>query len=88
MKILNLKNLFREEGYIYYRRNFSGTADVEIPGQTLETDVDFCIETDPLGKKTVDIQFKKPVNFNYPILPIKKALKDYILKQDSEGKLP
>lgn len=86
MKILDLKNLFREEGYIYYRRNFSATADVEIPGQTLETDVDFCIETDPLGKKTVDIQFKKPLN--YPILPIQKALKDYILKQDSEGKLP
>lgn len=86
MKILDLKNLFREEGYIYYRRNFSGTADVEIPGQTLEADVDFCIETDPLGKKTVDIQFKKTLN--YPILPIKKALKDYILKQDSEGKLP
>lgn len=86
MKILDLKNLFREEGYIYYRRNFSGTADVEIPGQTLEADVDFCIETDPLGKKTVDIQFKKTLN--YPILPIKKALKDYILKHDSEGKLP
>ena len=44
MKILNLKNLFREEGYIYYIRNFTGTADVEIPGQTLETDVDFCIK--------------------------------------------
>lgn len=86
MKILGLKNLFREEGYIYYRRKFSGTADVEIPGQTIETDIDFWIETDPLGKKSVDIQFLKPVN--YPILPIKKALKDYILIQDSEGKLP
>ncbi len=86
MKILGLKNLFREEGYIYYRRKFSGTADVEIPGQTIETDIDFWIETDPLGKKSVDIQFLKPVN--YPILPIKKALKEYILIQDSEGKLP
>ncbi len=86
MKILDLKNLFREEGYIYYRRNFTGTADIEVPGQTLETDIDFCIETDPLGKKSVDIQFLKPVN--YPVLPIKKALKDYILVQDSEGKLP
>ncbi len=86
MKILDLKNLFREEGYIYYRRNFTGTADIEVPGQTLETDIDFCIETDPLGQKSVDIQFLKPVN--YPVLPIKKALKDYILVQDSEGKLP
>ena len=86
MKILGLKNLFREEGYIYYRRNFTGIADVEIPGQTLEADIDFCIETDPFGKKTVDIQITKTLN--YPILPIKKALKDYILIQDSEGKLP
>lgn len=83
---MELRNLFREEGYIYYRRNFTGDVLVEIPGQTLEAAVGFCIETDPLGQKTVEIDIKNSIN--YPILPIKKALKEFILIEDSEGHLP
>lgn len=86
MRIVELRNLFREEGYIYYRRNFTGNVLVEIPGQTLEAPVDFCIETDPLGQKSVEIDIKNSIN--YPILPIKKALREYILTEDSEGHLP
>ena len=86
MKILELKNLAREEGYIYYRRNFSALALVEIPGATLEAPLEFCIETNPLGQKTIDITLNN--NINYPILPVKKALREFILLQDNEGKLP
>lgn len=86
MKILELKNLAREEGYIYYRRNFSALALVEIPGSTLEAPLEFCIETNPLGQKTIDITLNN--NINYPILPVKKALREFILLQDNEGKLP
>lgn len=86
MRILELKNLYREEGYIYYRRNFTGDVLVEIPGQTLECSVDFCIETDPLGQKSVEVDVAKTIN--YPVLPIKKALKEFILIEDSEGRLP
>ena len=86
MKILELKDLEREEGYIYYRRNFSALALVEIPGSTLEAPLEFCIETNPLGQKTIDITLNN--NINYPILPVKKALREFILLQDNEGKLP
>ncbi len=86
MKILGLKNIYREESYIYYRRKFSGTADFEVPGQTMEANLDFIIETDPFGRKTVEIQLSNALN--YPVLPLKKALQDFILIQDSEGKLP
>ncbi len=86
MRILELRNLNREEGYIYYRRNFTGTAVIEIPGSTLEADIDFCIEMSPFGEKTIDIEIANTLN--YPVLPVKKALKEYIILQDQEGALP
>ena len=86
MRILELRDLNREEGYIYYRRNFTGTAVIEIPGSTLEAPVAFCIEMDPFGVKTIEIDIENTLN--YPVLPVKKALKEYILLRDSEGILP
>ena len=86
MRILELRDLNREEGYIYYRRNFTGTAVIEIPGSTLEAPVAFCIEMDPLGVKTIEIDIENTLN--YPVLPVKKALKEYILLRYSEGILP
>ncbi len=86
MKILELKNLYREEGYIYYMRKFSGTALIQIPGDTLQAPVSFCIETSPFGTKTIDIEVSNTIN--YPVLPIKKALETFILSEDNEGRLP
>ena len=86
MRILELKNLFREEGYIYYRRNFSGEAVIEVPGTTLYAPIDFCIETDPLGVRSIELSVAS--NVNYPLLPLKKALAAYILEEDKEGRLP
>ena len=86
MRILELRDLNREEGYIYYRRNFTGTAVIEIPGSTLEAPVAFCIEMDPFGVKTIEIDIENTLN--YPVLPVKKALKEYILLRDLEGILP
>ncbi len=86
MKIAGFQNLFREEGYIYYMRKFSGTALVEVPGDTLRASVTFSIETNPFGEKTIVIDVGNSIN--YPILPIKKALESYILVEDNEGRLP
>ena len=86
MRILELRDLNREEGYIYYRRNFTGTAVIEIPCSTLEAPIAFCIEMDPFGVKTIEIDIENTLN--YPVLPVKKALKEYILLRDSEGILP
>ncbi|MBQ1949383.1 MAG: hypothetical protein II367_04415 [Treponema sp.] len=86
MRILELRDLNREEGYIYYRRYFTGTAVIEIPGSTLETPVSFCIEMNSFGAKTIEIDIQNTLN--YPVLPVKKALKEYILLQDAEGILP
>lgn len=86
MKVLGIQDLYREEGYIYYMRKFSGIALIEIPGSTLNVPISFSIETSPFGTKTVVIDIDN--NINYPVLPVKKALETYILKEDQEGRLP
>lgn len=86
MKILEFTNINREEGYIYYMRKFSAIALIQIPGNTLEEPVSFNIETSPLGTKNIEVYISKQIN--YPVIPIKKALVNYILEEDKEGKLP
>lgn len=86
MKIVALKNLAREEGYIYYFRKFTADAVVELPTNTFDASIQFSIESSPFGTKNIEIDVSPSVN--YPILPIKKALKEFILYEDSEGKLP
>lgn len=86
MKIVGLTNVSREEGYIYYMRKFSGIALIQIPGNTLQAPVSFFIETSPLGTKSISVSIRNKLN--YPILPVRKALADYILEEDREGKLP
>ncbi|MDD7417830.1 MAG: hypothetical protein SPI86_00225 [Treponemataceae bacterium] len=85
MTVLDIKNITTEDSYIYYRKSYTGTAIVEF--QTMEElPINFLIETSPLGTKTVEVTLKKDVH--YPLLPIIKGLKSFILKKDQEGSLP
>ncbi len=86
MRILALRNIAREEGFIYYRRNFRCDALIEMGGRTVESPVEFCIESNPLGVKTIEIQLS--ASLNYPVLPVKKALTAFILTEDNAGNLP
>mgnify|MGYP003594486911 CR=1 FL=1 len=86
MKVLEIKNVSREDGCIYYFRKFTGEAVVQLPADTLDTPIAFSIESNPLGSKDIQIEFKQSIN--YPVLPVKKALQEFILTRDSEGKLP
>ena len=86
MRVLEVKNLNREDGYIYYMRKFSGIALIQIPGDTLQTPISFNIETSPFGTKKISVNVGEQLN--YPVLPVKKALADFILEKDKEGKLP
>lgn len=86
MRVLEFKNLAREEGQIFYLRKYSCEAVFEMPTSSFEIGVNFSIETTPLGEKNIVISFAEALN--YPILPVKKALKEFILLQDKEGHLP
>lgn len=87
MQILNLKNIKRTEGVIYYRRQYSADAEVQLPNQVEDLPISFTIETNPIGMKEFELEIDRS-KLNYPLLPIRKALKDYILSKDEQGELP
>ncbi len=76
----------RDETFIYYRKTFLGDAVIELPLVTTTVPIEFVIEMSPLGTKTIDIEFKG--SFDYPLLPVLKELKELILNEDYEGRLP
>lgn len=88
MKVLGLNSINREDSELYYRRKFTANAKLDILSSTVETEVLFCIETGPLGNKTIEVEIPEGKKLNYPVLPIMSALKQFILTMDSKGNLP
>lgn len=86
MKVLGIRNIRSEAGCLYYFRKYTGIAMVQLPGSTLNAPVSFSIETNPLGMQSIEVNLKGTIE--YPILPILKALKEYIKTEDSAGSLP
>ena len=86
MKVLEIRNVYREDGCIYYFRKFKGDAVVQLPVATLETPITFSIEASPLGTKDIEVEIVQPID--YPVIPVMNALKEFIRTEDSEGKLP
>lgn len=86
MKVLDIKEIKAEDNYIYYRRGYAGTALVELPSETIELPVHFIIETEPTGRKNIEINILKQIL--YPMLPIIQELKKKILFKSDEGQLP
>lgn len=86
MRVVEIQNLQREEGQIFYIRKYSGNAVLELPTQTEISQIDFTIEMDGLGRKTVDLKIHQTIN--YPLLPLRKTITEYIIKEDDEGRLP
>ena len=86
MRVIELKNIVREEGQIFYIRKYSCDAIIEFPTNTEAVKILFNIETNPMGKKIIEFSF--PQTFNYPLIPIKKALNEFILTEELEGRLP
>lgn len=86
MKVLDFKDIQRDDNFIYYRRKFHAVAVLQTPLKNIETPVEFSIETSPLGTKEIDIALLQPVD--YPLQPVMQALRDSIKQRDSEGTLP
>ncbi len=87
MQVLKLDNIKKSEGVIYYRRQYTAEAEMELPNCMERVPVSFTIETGPLGDKQFELEFD-PYKINYPYIPIKKALTEYILNIDQMGALP
>ena len=86
MKIVEIKGLSRKDVPIYYRRLYSGIAVLELINTVVDVAIDFQIEHKPTGQVETTITSMEKVD--YPLVPLKSALKRYIGDLDSEGKLP
>jgi len=86
MRVVQLDNLQQEHGQVFYFKKYTCNAVIEFPTSTEEVPIFFSIETNPFGQKTIELSFIKPIN--YPLLPVKKALLEYIFTEELEGRLP
>ncbi len=86
MKVLELQNLQREEGQIFYLRKYTCDAVIELPTATETAGILFTIEVNPMGKRIIQSTVTKPIN--YRLLAVKKALPEFLLTEGLEGRLP
>ena len=86
MKIVEIKNIIRKDVPIYYRRLYTGIAIIELLNKLMEVPLDFQIEHKPTGQTEIDITLSQTVD--YPLIPLRKELKNFIGELDSVGKLP
>jgi hypothetical protein len=86
MTITGIKNIVRKDVPIYYRRLFTGILELDLMGKGVESPVDFTIETTPAGSKDVSVTIAETVD--YPLVPLMRELKKFILTLDDTGGLP
>jgi hypothetical protein len=86
MKVTSIKNLIRKDVPIYYRRLYSGVLEIELINETVESKINFTMETKPTGISEVIINDMEHVD--YPLLPLVKAVKQYISLLDDNQGLP
>jgi len=86
VRINDIKNILRKDTPIYYRRIYSGLAEIVILEKKQALNIDWVIETSPLGTKTITVTVRDKID--YPLLNIIKELKLKIGNFDEEGKLP
>lgn len=88
MQVVELLNIVTDDNFIYYRRNYTATAKLQMLSKTLDVNISFTIEIGPLGDKLIYIDIDQASDIDYPLIPVKSALKTFILNMDNEGKLP
>jgi hypothetical protein len=86
MKIISIKDMIRKDVPIYYRKLYTGVAVIEMNDKQIDYRIDFSIEYKPTGQKEISITFIDKVD--YPLVPVNKELKNYIMELDAADGLP
>jgi len=86
MKIVTLKDMIRKDVPIYYRKLYTSVAVIELNNSQNEYRIDFSLEIKPTGAKEVNVTFIDAVD--YPLIPVIRELKRYIVELDSADGLP
>ena len=86
MKVVDLANLHREDVQIFYIRKYAATAVLDLTARTANVEIEFSIEMNSFGNKDFSLSIKSPID--YPLIPIRKSILEYITNLEQEGKLP
>ena len=86
MKVVELANLQREDVQIFYIRKYAATAVLDLNARTANVDIEFSIEMNSFGNKDFTLSIKNQID--YPLIPIRKSILEYITNLEMEGKLP
>ena len=86
MKVVVIRDMIRKDVPIYYRKLYTGVAVIETSSKNEDYRVDFAIEYKPTGQKEITVNFIDKVD--YPLVPLIKELKNYILELEAVGGLP
>ncbi len=87
MTVLGIEQIKKDDGHIFYRQKYSGVATIEVVSKNISFPITFIIDMNPLGIKTIEIGIL-PQDVPYPVVPLKKALRDYVDSLSEQGKLP
>ncbi len=86
MRVIELANLQREDVQIFYIRKYAATAVLDLTARTANVDIEFSIEMNSFGNKDFTLSIKSQID--YPLIPIRKTILEYITNLEKEGKLP
>ena len=86
MRVVELANLQREDVQIFYIRKYAATAVLDLTARTANVDIEFSIEMNSFGNKDFSLSIKSQID--YPLIPIRKSILEYITNLEMEGKLP
>ena len=86
MKVMELANLKREDVQIFYIRKYAATDVLDLTARTANVDIEFSIEMNSFGNKDFSLSIKNQID--YPLIPIRKSILEYITKLEMEGQLP
>lgn len=86
MKVRELVNLRRKETPLYYRKEYSAEAVLEIMAETTNVPIEFVLEHRPIGG--VDLRVNVLGELDYPLLPVIGVLKTYVSALHESGGLP
>ncbi|GHV95316.1 hypothetical protein AGMMS50293_16360 [Spirochaetia bacterium] len=86
MKVVAIKDMIRKDVPIYYRKLYTGVAVLELTKDATDYRIDFAIEYKPTGQKEITVNFLDDIE--YPLVPVIKELKQFILNMETSGGLP
>ncbi len=87
MDLIEIKNILKRDVPLHYREDFSALAVFRDTNtqQNLEIPVEFSLETNAFGNKSVEVSLKTSVD--YPVDPLVELIKNHILSLDKVRKI-